>query len=92
MAMAVWKALDVDSSKVIDLEKLVLRGDLDPIFLDSSYYFYPDGLIAAPPAEEIGSQPTSCWKGMYSNHRYPEDKLRISREGPMLCRLAAGGK
>ena len=29
------KALDVESSKVIDLEKFVSPGDLDPIYLDS---------------------------------------------------------
>ena len=35
-------ALDVESSKVIDLEKFVPRGDLDPVYFDSSYYLYPD--------------------------------------------------
>jgi non-homologous end joining protein Ku len=30
-------ALDVESSKVIDLEKFVPRGDLDPVYFDSSY-------------------------------------------------------
>jgi non-homologous end joining protein Ku len=40
------KALDVESSKVIDLEKFVPRGDLDPVYFDSSYYLYPDGPIA----------------------------------------------
>ena len=42
------KALDVESSRVIDLEKFVPRGDLDPVYLDTSYYLYPDG----PAAEE----------------------------------------
>jgi Ku70/Ku80 beta-barrel domain len=37
------KAFDVESSKVIDLEKFVPRDDLDPIYFDSSYYLYPDG-------------------------------------------------
>ena len=36
------KALDVESSKVIDLEKFAPRGDLDPVYFDSSYYLYPD--------------------------------------------------
>jgi DNA end-binding protein Ku len=40
------KALDVESSKVIDLEKFVPRGDLDPVYFDSSYYLYPDGPVA----------------------------------------------
>src|SRR6516165_10753772 len=39
------KALDVESSKVIDLEKFAPRGDLDPVYFDSSYYLYPDGPI-----------------------------------------------
>src|SRR6202040_1492366 len=32
------KALDVESSKVIDLEKFVPRNDVDPVYFDSSYY------------------------------------------------------
>ncbi len=40
------KALEVESSKVIDLETFVPRGDLDPVYFDSSYYLYPDGPIA----------------------------------------------
>jgi DNA end-binding protein Ku len=41
------KALDVESSKVIDLEKFVPRGDIDPVYFDSPYYLYPDGPIVA---------------------------------------------
>jgi DNA end-binding protein Ku len=40
------KALDVESSKVVDLETFVPRGDIDPVYLDSPYYLYPDGGIA----------------------------------------------
>ena len=40
------KALDVESSKVIDLEKFLPRGDIDPVYFDSPYYLYPDGPIA----------------------------------------------
>ena len=40
------KALDVESSKVIDLEKFAPRNDIDPVYFDSSYYLYPDGPIA----------------------------------------------
>jgi len=40
------KALDVESSKVIDLEKFVPRNEIDPVYFDSSYYLYPDGPIA----------------------------------------------
>src|SRR5215468_10805740 len=49
------KALDVESSKVIDLEKFASRGDLDPIYLDTSYYLYPDGPIAIETLQVIGA-------------------------------------
>jgi DNA end-binding protein Ku len=49
------KALDVKSSKMIDLEKFVSRCDLDPIYLDSSYYLYPDGPIAVETLQVIGA-------------------------------------
>jgi DNA end-binding protein Ku len=49
------KALDVESSKVIDLEKFVSRSDLDPIYLDSSYYLHPDGPIAVETLRVIGA-------------------------------------
>ena len=38
------KALDVESSEVIDMEKFVLRGEIDPVYFNSPYYLYPDGL------------------------------------------------
>ncbi len=40
------KSLDVESSKIIDLERFVPRSGIDPIYLDSPYYLYPDGAIA----------------------------------------------
>jgi DNA end-binding protein Ku len=49
------KALDVESSKVIDLEKFVPRGDLDPVYFDSSYYLYPDGPVAVEMLRVIGA-------------------------------------
>jgi hypothetical protein len=49
------KALDVESSKVIDLEKFVPRSDLDPVYFDSSYYLYPDGPIAVETLRVIGA-------------------------------------
>ncbi|HKD30934.1 MAG TPA: Ku protein [Xanthobacteraceae bacterium] len=49
------KALDVESSKVIDLEKFVPRGDLDPVYFDSSYFLYPDGPIAVETLRVIGA-------------------------------------
>src|SRR5437879_2920704 len=49
------KALDVESSKVIDLEKFVPRGDLDPVYLDTPYYLYPDGPVAQETLGVIGA-------------------------------------
>src|SRR5439155_25938403 len=49
------KALDVESSKVIDLEKFVPRDELDPVYFDGSYYLYPDGPIAVETLRVIGA-------------------------------------
>jgi DNA end-binding protein Ku len=48
------KALDVESSKVIDLERFVPRGDIDPVYFDTAYYLYPDGPIAVEALRVIG--------------------------------------
>jgi DNA end-binding protein Ku len=40
------KALGVENSKVIDLEKFSPRGEIDPVYLDTPYYLYPDGPLA----------------------------------------------
>jgi DNA end-binding protein Ku len=49
------KALDVESSKVIDLEKFVPRCDIDPFYFDSPYHLYPDGPIAVETLRVIGT-------------------------------------
>jgi hypothetical protein len=51
------KALDVESSKVVDLEKFVPGGAIDPLYFDSPYYVYPDGPMARqwPSAVSSGS-------------------------------------
>ena len=40
------KALDVESSKVVDLEKFVARDEIDPLYFNTPYYLYADGPIA----------------------------------------------
>jgi len=40
------KALDIESSKTIDLATFVPRAEIDPIYFNASYYLYPDGPIA----------------------------------------------
>src|SRR5215469_6525191 len=49
------RALDVESSRVIDLEQFVPRGDIDPVYFDTSYYLYPDGPIAVKALRVIGA-------------------------------------
>ena len=39
----------------IDLEKIVQRGNLDPVYLNSAYYLYPDGPIAVEALRVIGA-------------------------------------
>ena len=48
------KALDVESSKIIDLETFVPRSDIDPVYFDAPYYLYPDGPIAVEALRVIG--------------------------------------
>ena len=49
------KALDLESSKVIDLEMFVPPGEVDPVYFDSPYYLYPDGQMAAEAVHIIGA-------------------------------------
>ena len=49
------KALDVESSKVVDLEKFVAGDDIDPVYFDSAYFVYPDGPIAVEVLRVIGA-------------------------------------
>src|SRR3954470_13798886 len=49
------KALDVESSKVVDLEKFVAGSDIDPVYFDSPYHVHPDGPIAVEVLRVIGA-------------------------------------
>jgi DNA end-binding protein Ku len=49
------KALDVESSKIIDLETFVPRADVDPLYFNAGYYIYPDGPIATEAYRVIGA-------------------------------------
>jgi DNA end-binding protein Ku len=49
------KALDLESSKVIDLESFVPRGEVDPVYFNSPYYLYPDGQMAVEAIRVIGA-------------------------------------
>jgi DNA end-binding protein Ku len=52
------KALQIESSKIIDLDRFVDRDEVDPIYLDTPYYVYPDGEIAAETFRVIGEAMT----------------------------------
>ena len=49
------KALDLESSKVIDLEMFIPRGQVDPVYFNSPYYLYPDGQMAVQAIRLIGA-------------------------------------
>lgn len=40
------EAVEIESSKTIDIDGFVDAGDVDPIYMDSTYYLAPDGPIA----------------------------------------------
>src|SRR5215469_13775838 len=48
------KALQIESSKIIDLERFVDRDEVDPVYLDTPYYVYPDGQLAIETFRVIG--------------------------------------
>src|SRR3954453_6269962 len=37
------KALDIESSRTVDLSTFVPRADIDPVYFSTPYYVYPDG-------------------------------------------------
>src|SRR5947207_3071322 len=43
------------SSKVIDLEMFVPRGEFDPVYFNTPYYLYPDGQMALEAVRVIGA-------------------------------------
>src|SRR5206468_5171958 len=49
------KALDVESSKVVDLEKFVAGSDIDPVYLVSSSYLYSYGPIVTEALWLVGA-------------------------------------
>jgi DNA end-binding protein Ku len=49
------KALDLESSEVIDLETFVSRSEVDPVYFNSPYYLYPDGQMAVEAIRVIGA-------------------------------------
>jgi DNA end-binding protein Ku len=48
------QALRIESSQTIDLDRFVKRDGIDPLYLDTPYYVYPDGKIAIETFRVIG--------------------------------------
>jgi DNA end-binding protein Ku len=71
------KALDLESSKVIDLETFVPRGEVDPAYFNSPYYLYPDGQMAVDAIRVIGAAMADA--GVVGIGR-----LTMSRRDPMV--------
>jgi DNA end-binding protein Ku len=54
------KALDLESSKVINLEMFVPRGEVDPVCFNRPYYLYPDGPMSVEAIRVIGTAMTEA--------------------------------
>ncbi|HVC54235.1 MAG TPA: Ku protein [Stellaceae bacterium] len=52
------KELQIESSKIIDLDQFVARSEVDPVYLDAPYYIYPDGELADEAFRVIGEAMT----------------------------------
>jgi DNA end-binding protein Ku len=48
------KDLQIESSKIIELDRFVGRDEVDPLYLDTPYFVYPDGEIATETFRVIG--------------------------------------
>jgi DNA end-binding protein Ku len=72
------KALQIESSKIIDLDRFVDREEVDPVYLDTPYYVYPDGELAAQTFRVIG-------EAMARKNKVGLGRVTISsRERPVL--------
>jgi DNA end-binding protein Ku len=49
------KALDVESTRTIDLSTFVPRGTVDPVYFNAPYYVQPDGPVAVEAFRVIGA-------------------------------------
>jgi len=80
------KALDLESSKVIDLEMFVPRGEVDPVYLNSAYYLYPDGQMAVEAIRVISAAMADAGVvGMTMSRR--ERMVMVDPRGTGMCSL-----
>jgi DNA end-binding protein Ku len=79
------KDIQIESSKIIDLEGFVDSAAIDPIYLDTPYYVYPDGELAAETFRIIGD-------AMTHQNKFGLGRVTISsRERPVLVEPRGGG-
>jgi DNA end-binding protein Ku len=79
------KALQIESSKIIDLDRFVDRDEVDPIYLETPYYVYPDGELAAETFRVIG-------EAMLHKNKVGLGRVTISsRERQVLVEPRDGG-
>ena len=79
------KDLQIESSKIIDLDQFVDRDEVDPVYLDAPYYIYPDGELADEAFRVIG-------EAMAHKHKVGIGKVVLSsRERLVLVEPRDGG-
>jgi len=79
------KDLQIESSKIIDLDRFVDGDEVDPVYLDTSYYVYPDGELAAETFRVIG-------EAMARKNKVGLGRVTISsRERPVLVEPRGAG-
>jgi len=79
------KTLQIESSKIIDLDRFVDRDEVDPVYLDTPYYVYPDGELAAETFRVIS-------EAMTQKNRVGTGRVTISsRERLVLVEPRDGG-
>ncbi|MGA8401213.1 MAG: Ku protein [Stellaceae bacterium] len=79
------KDLQIESSKIIDLDQFVDRDVVDPVYLDAPYYIYPDGELADEAFRVIG-------EAMAHKHKVGIGKVVLSsRERLVLVEPRDGG-
>ncbi len=79
------KELQIESSKIIDLDQFVDRQEVDPVYLDAPYYIYPDGELADEAFRVIG-------EAMAHQHKVGLGRVVLSsRERLVLVEPRDGG-
>jgi DNA end-binding protein Ku len=79
------KEIQIESSKIVDLERFVARDKVDPLYLDTPYYVHPDGELAAETFRVIG-------EAMLHENKVGLGRVTISsRERLVLVEPRGGG-